>query len=39
MENGQNTEKSPGDLRRLAVTQNPVKDHQLMLMGKTQMSD
>ena len=22
MENGQNTEKSPGDLRRLAVTQN-----------------
>ena len=27
--NGQNTLKSPGDLRRLAVTQNPVKDHQL----------
>ena len=25
-ENGQNTEKSPGDLRRLAVTQTPVKD-------------
>ena len=25
--NGQNTEKSPGDLRRLAVTQTPVKDH------------
>ena len=24
-ENGQNTEISPGDLRRLAVTQNPVK--------------
>ena len=24
--NGQNTEKSPGDLRRLAVTQTPVKD-------------
>ena len=23
---GQNTEKSPGDLRRLAVTQTPVKD-------------
>ena len=22
---GQNTEKSPGDLRRLAVTQSPVK--------------
>ena len=32
IENGQNTEKSPGDLRRLAVTQTPVKDHQLMLM-------
>ena len=29
--NGQNTEKSPGDLR-LAVTQTPVKDHQLTLM-------
>ena len=29
---GQNTEKSPGDLRRLAVTQTPVKDHQLMLV-------
>ena len=24
-ENGQNTEKSPGDLRRLAVTQSPVR--------------
>ena len=32
IENGQNTEKSPGDLRRLAVTQSPVKDHQLTLM-------
>ena len=31
-ENGQNTKKSPGDLRRLAVTQSPVKDHQLTLM-------
>ena len=31
-EDGQNTEKSPGDLRRLAVTQSPVKDHQLTLM-------
>ena len=31
-ENSHNTEKSPGDLRRLAVTQTPVKDHQLMLM-------
>ena len=36
--NGQNTEKSPGDLGRLAVTQTPVKDHQLTLMGKTLMS-
>ena len=29
---GLNTEKSRGDLRRLAITQNPVKDNQLMLM-------
>ena len=35
IEISQNTEKSPGDLRRLAVTQIPVKDHQLMLMWKT----
>ena len=28
----QNTEKSPGDLRRLVVTQAPVKNHQLMLL-------
>ena len=27
-----NTEKSPGDLRRLAITQTPVKNHQLTLM-------
>ena len=32
IENGQNTKKSPGDLRRLAVTQIPMKDHQLTLM-------
>ena len=32
---GQNTVKGPGDLRRLAVTQTPVKDHQLMLIWKT----
>ena len=32
---GQNTENSPGDLRRLAVTQTLVKDHQLTLMWKT----
>ena len=31
-ENGQNTEKSPGDLKRLAVTQTPVKNHLLILM-------
>ena len=29
---GQNTEKSPGDLRKLAVTQPPMKDHQPMLV-------
>ena len=29
---GQNPEKSPGDLRRLDVTQTAVKDHQLKLM-------
>ena len=32
IEDRQNTDKSPGDLRRLAVTQSPVKDHQLMMM-------
>ena len=32
IEIGQNTEKSPRDLKRLAVTQSLVKDHQLMLM-------
>ena len=36
IENGHNTEKSHGDLRRLAVTQTLVKDHQLTLMWKTQ---
>ena len=30
--NGQNTAKSPRDLRRLAVSQTPVKYHQLTLM-------
>ena len=29
---GQYTKKSPGDLRRLAVTQTPVKIHQVTLM-------
>ena len=38
IENGKNTEKSPGDLSWFAVTQTPVKDHQLMLVGKTLMS-
>ena len=28
----QNTEKSPRDLRRLAVTQTSVRNHQLMLV-------
>ena len=38
IKNGHNTEKSPGDLRGLAVTQTPVKDHQQTLMWKTVMS-
>ena len=32
---GLNTEKSPGDLRRLAVTWTPFKDQQLALMWET----
>ena len=32
---GQNTEKNPGDLKRLAVTQTPVENHQLTLVWKT----
>ena len=31
----QNTEKSPGDLRGLAITQTPVRNHQLTLVWKT----
>ena len=31
----QNTEKSPGDLRRLAVTQTSTNDYQLTLIWKT----
>ena len=31
-ENSQNPETSPGDFRRLAVTQTPVKNYQLTLM-------
>ena len=32
---GQNTEKSPGDLRGLAVIQSPVRNYQLTLVRKT----
>ena len=32
IKNGQNTKKSPGDLRRLAVTQTPVKSNRVTLM-------
>ena len=32
---GQNTEKSPGDLRKLAVTQTPGRNHQLTIVWKT----
>ena len=36
VKNEQNTEKSPGDLRRLAATQTPVKKmYRLMLAWKT----
>ena len=35
VETGQNTEKSPGDLRRLAVTTTPVRKYLLTLVGKT----
>ena len=35
IEIGQNTEKSPGDLRRLAVTQTPVRKHRLTMVWKT----
>ena len=31
----QNTEKSPGNLRKLSVTQTPVRNHQVTLMWKT----
>ena len=30
--NGQNTEEIPRAMRKLAITQTPVKDHQLTLM-------
>ena len=32
---GQNTDRSPLDLRRLSITQAPMKDHQLTLVWKT----
>ena len=32
---GYDTEKSSGDLRRLAVIQTPVKNHRLTRVGKT----
>ena len=35
IEDSQNTEKSPGDLRRLTVSQTSMKDHQLTLIWKT----
>ena len=35
VEISQNPETSPGDLRRIAVPQTPVKNHQLTLMWKT----
>ena len=34
IEIGQNTEKIPGDLKRLVITQTSVKDCQLILVGK-----
>ena len=35
VEIGQNTKESPGGLRTYAVTQTPVENHQLTLLGKT----
>ena len=35
LEISRNTEKSPGDLRRLAVTQTPLKDNLSKLVRKT----
>ena len=32
IKDGQNPEKSPGDLRRFAVTQTPLKNHLLTLL-------
>ena len=38
IENGQNTEKSPAELRGLTVNQTPVKYHQPTLVRKILMS-
>ena len=35
LRSGQNTEKSPGDWKRIAVTQTLMRNHQLMRVGKT----
>ena len=35
IEISQNTEKSNGDLKRLAISQTPVKDHEQTLVWKT----
>ena len=35
---GKNTEKSPVDTRRLAITQTPIKDHQLIFFVKNSRS-
>ena len=39
IENGQNTKKSPGNLRRLAIIQTPVKKHRQTLKWKALMSE
>ena len=39
VENGQNTKKSLGNLRRPAITQTPVKNHRLTLMWNALMSE
>ena len=39
VQNGQNTEKSPGDLMRLAVTRTPEKDHEKNPQGVNNNND
>ena len=36
---GQYTEESPRYLKKLAIIQTPVNNHQLTLMGKTRQAD